>query len=162
MHHVSEICSYLFMSEREKKIFTNKQLMFNIGVYLIVYRRKQLKSTWYITALIANCSSVNICVSQNEVIKILTPYCSKSKKNLTLIPVCWTKCSSLFVFQISANFIDHYIQYMRLKWHVYETIFPTFAKYRSRVWFYWGSKLYLPCSYVVIVWFVFSLNAIVS
>ena len=34
------------------------------------------------------------CVSQKEVIKILTPCCSKNDKNLTIL-VCWTKCSSL-------------------------------------------------------------------
>ena len=37
--------------------------------------------------------SLIYCVSQKEVINILTPYCSKSKKNLT-IPVCRTKCST--------------------------------------------------------------------
>ena len=68
------------------------------------------------------------CVSQKEVIKILTPCCSKSNKNLT-IPVCWTKCSS----KISEKFIDHYIKYKRLKWYMYGTIFPTFAKCRSHV-----------------------------
>ena len=32
------------------------------------------------------------------------------------------------MFQISAKFIDHYIQYKRIKWHMCRTIFPGFAK----------------------------------
>ena len=40
---------------------------------------------------------------------------------------------------------------------MYGTIFPTFAKCRSRVWFYYGSNLHWP-KYVVIVWSVFSLT----
>ena len=35
------------------------------------------------------------------------------------------------VFQVSEKFINHYIKYKRLKWHMYGTIFPTFAKCRS-------------------------------
>ena len=72
------------------------------------------------------------CVSQKEIIKILTPSCSKSNKKLT-IPVCWTKCSSLLDMcsKYQKKIIDHYIKYKQLKWHMYGTIFPTFAKCRS-------------------------------
>ena len=71
------------------------------------------------------------CVSQKEVIKSLTPCCSKSNKNLT-IHVCWTNVVVFWLlFQISEKFIDHYIKYKRLKWHIYGTIFPTFVQCRS-------------------------------
>ena len=72
------------------------------------------------------------CVSQEEVIKILTPCYSKSNKNLTT-PVYWTKCNSLLDLcsKHQKKIIDHYIKYKRLKWHMHGTIFPTFAKCRS-------------------------------
>ena len=34
-----------------------------------------------------------------------------------------------------SKFIGQYIKSKRFKWHMYGTIFPTFAKCRSRVWF---------------------------
>ena len=43
--------------------------------------------------------------------------------------------SSCLVFQISVQFFA-YTKYTRLKWMMYGTIIPTFAKCRSRVWFY--------------------------
>ena len=51
------------------------------------------------------------------------------------------------------------MRYKRLKWHMYGTIFPTFAKCRSHAYgFTRILKLYWP-RYVVIDWFVFSLKA---
>ena len=46
------------------------------------------------------------------------------------------------VFQISEKLIDQYIKYKRLKWHMYGTIFPTFAKCRSHTWGFTGVQTY--------------------
>ena len=74
------------IGEPDRKLKTNDYLSINLGRLIPIVQLMNISQG--VTTL------TTYCVSQKEVIKILTPCCSKSNKNLT-IPVCWTKCSSL-------------------------------------------------------------------